>query len=366
MSAPGIPSRLKPMAISPRILFLVPAHNEELLISATVESLRQMDYPSDRRGIIVIADNCVDNTAARARSGGAEVWVRDDQLRRGKSEALGWAIGRVDLALWDAIVILDADSTVDSCFASALGKLSPLQDKVVQAYDGPSNEFETWLTRLSGVLTRIRYEIIYPRKQARQLNVSVPGNGTCIGAGILRKEGWQADSITEGWELYARWTAAGVRIRYCQEARLFYQESGSLRQAGTQRLRWASGRAAVFRTWRGPILRSSAIRARQKLDALWTLGAPSPVVGAVLTLLTSAASLLVLRHPYSIIVSAAIMATLLPWIGATARILWRHPQRMRTLLSFAMLPPYALWRGVLQARAVLVGTSKGWVRTARQ
>jgi cellulose synthase/poly-beta-1,6-N-acetylglucosamine synthase-like glycosyltransferase len=354
------------MALPPRILFLVPAHNEELLISECVNSLQQMDYPAMRRRVIVIADNCVDNTAGRAESAGVEAWVRDDQVKRGKSEAIGWAIANVDLALWEAIVILDADSTVDPGFASALAAQAPLEQKVVQAYFGSSNEFETWLTRLSGVLTRIRYEIAYPSKQARLLNVPLTGNGMCIGAELLSAEGWRADSITENWELYARWTASGVRICYCREARLFSQESGSLRQGRSQRLRWASGRAEVFRKWRGPILRSRVIGPRQKLDAIWTLGAPSPVVGATLALLLSISGLLTLRHPYSLILAAVVMATLLPWLGASARILWTHPQKMRTLLSFVMLPPYALWRAVVQVRAVVVGTRDGWIRTARR
>jgi 1,2-diacylglycerol 3-beta-glucosyltransferase len=354
------------MTLPPRVLFLVPAHNEELMISGCVESLLRMDYPSDRRGVIVIADNCVDSTAARARAAGVEAWAREDQVRRGKSEAIGWALARTDLSLWDAVVILDADSTVDPRFATALANQAPLEPKVVQAYFGSSNEFESWLTRLSGVLMRIRYEIAYPAKQARRLNVPLTGNGMCIGAGLLRSEGWHADSITENWELYARWTAAGVRICYCQEALLYSQESGSLRQAGTQRLRWASGRAEVFRKWRGPILRSRAIGPRQKLDALWTLGAPSPMVGALMALFLCALSLVALPYPYSIILALAAIGTQLPWLIASTRVLWTHPQRLRTFLSFAMIPPYAIWRGALQLRAAVVGTREGWVRTARR
>src|SRR5688572_16332434 len=51
----------------PRLLFLVPAHNEELLITTCVRSLRELRYPPDRVSVVVIADNCRDQTAARAR-----------------------------------------------------------------------------------------------------------------------------------------------------------------------------------------------------------------------------------------------------------------------------------------------------------
>ena len=350
----------------PRLFFLIPAHDEELLVSACVESVCGATYPVQQRRVVVIADNCRDDTAQRALAAGAEVWERFDLVKRGKSEAIGWAIARIDLAQWDTIIILDADSTLDSAFGITLSRMAPLESKVVQANFGSSNEFETWLTRLSGVLGRIRYEQAYPKKQANGLNVPLTGNGMCIGSKILLEEGWHADSITENWELYARWTATGVRICYAQDARLFSQESASIRQSRSQRLRWASGRSDVFRKWRYPILRSRAISLRQKLDALWTLGAPSPVIGGLATMAIAATAYIVLPSPWSPLCVAVALGMLLPWGLATARVLWSHPEPIRTLLSFGMLLPYAVWRIALQIRSMFVGTREGWVRTARR
>src|SRR5689334_19577273 len=62
----------------PRLLFLVPAHNEEQLIGACVRSLRALRYPADRSTVVVIADNCSDQTAARARASGASCLERHD------------------------------------------------------------------------------------------------------------------------------------------------------------------------------------------------------------------------------------------------------------------------------------------------
>lgn len=353
------------MSNTSSLLFLVPAHNEKLLITACVESLLRMDFPRDRVHVIVLADNCSDETADLARAAGAEAWSREDLVNRGKSAAIGWAVAKLDLSRWDAVVILDADSTVDPGFARALAAHAPLKDKVVQAYFGPSNEFESWLTRLSGVLSRIRYEIDYPSKQAANLNVPLTGNGMCIGVDLLAG-GWKADSITENWELYARWTVAGVRIGYARDALLFSQEAGSLKQGGTQRLRWASGRSEAFRKWFRPVLDSTAIRGRQKLDTLWTLGAPSPVVGGMLAVVVAALGLLLLPSPWSFTVAGIAGLALLPLVSAIVRVLIHHPQKLQTLVSFVMLPPYAIWRAILQVRSVLVGTRQGWVRTARQ
>src|SRR4051794_23950040 len=63
---------------------LVPAHDEEAGIAATVASLRAIDYPRALFRVIVIADNCTDDTAARAADAGALVRERNDAGRRGK------------------------------------------------------------------------------------------------------------------------------------------------------------------------------------------------------------------------------------------------------------------------------------------
>src|SRR5437016_5923806 len=67
-----------------RFALLVPAHDEELLITRTVDSLLAVDYPRDLYRVHVIADNCSDETAARARAAGATVHERSDPARRGK------------------------------------------------------------------------------------------------------------------------------------------------------------------------------------------------------------------------------------------------------------------------------------------
>src|SRR5580704_15791323 len=81
---PGVPRT--PPATS-RFLFLIPAHNEETLIEECVRSVLAMDYPRDRVTVVVLADNCSDRTAIRARACGVECWERVDPVLRGKPRA---------------------------------------------------------------------------------------------------------------------------------------------------------------------------------------------------------------------------------------------------------------------------------------
>src|SRR5437667_11741433 len=92
---------------SPRLLFLVPAHNEELLIQSCLGSLTRLAYPAERFNILVIADNCTDRTAELTRRAGVRCLERIDPSRRGKPYAIAWAVAQLQLVALDAVVIVD-------------------------------------------------------------------------------------------------------------------------------------------------------------------------------------------------------------------------------------------------------------------
>src|SRR5438552_3929554 len=59
-----------------RIAVLVPAHNESAGLVPTLADIKTQMRPADR--LLVVADNCVDDTAAVAGGAGAEVLTRND------------------------------------------------------------------------------------------------------------------------------------------------------------------------------------------------------------------------------------------------------------------------------------------------
>ena len=69
---------------------VIPAHNEELVISSLIDNLMTLDYPKKLYDVFVIADNCNDNTANMARSHGAIVYERTNLEQKGKGYALEW------------------------------------------------------------------------------------------------------------------------------------------------------------------------------------------------------------------------------------------------------------------------------------
>ena len=113
MAAAEAPTRLimRPSRQRPVVAALIPAWNEEKFIAATIDGLRSQTQPPDL--IIVIANNCTDDTAGAARAAGAEVIEMPHNPHR-KAGALNYAIETllVSLADKDRIFVMDADTFV--------------------------------------------------------------------------------------------------------------------------------------------------------------------------------------------------------------------------------------------------------------
>src|SRR4030081_514735 len=96
-----------PRALSHRTAVLIPAHNEGAGILPTIRDIQAQLGPQD--SILVVADNCTDDTAAIVQAAGVEVIVRADPARRGKGYALEFGVRHLCLDPPDIVIIMDAD-----------------------------------------------------------------------------------------------------------------------------------------------------------------------------------------------------------------------------------------------------------------
>lgn len=347
-----------------RLLVLIPAHNEELLIGDCVRSVMALRYPPAQLSVVVIADNCTDRTAALARAAGARCLEREDRKFPGKPRAIAWALERSRLSDYDAVAIIDADTVVDRDFVTELNGLAPLRAKAVQGFFDLSNPDETPLTRMSAVLAAATHQFAYPLKGRAGLNVPLVGNGMVIGTDVLGRYGWHAFSICEDWEMFALLTERGVAIEPAPRARILSQEARSLQQSSTQRQRWTAGKLTVLARVGPRILRSRHIGLRQKLDALAELAAPGPGLHLGLVVLLGLTCLL-LHPPAWTWLLGALAASLLRPATYTLAALTVHPHPVQAVRAFAFLPIYAAWRIGAAVRALRILGDAPWVRTQR-
>lgn len=362
---PEIPDTV---ADRPSFLVLVPAHNEENVIGDCLESLARLDYPSSAFRIVVVADNCTDRTADIVRNTQADCFERENPAKRGKPYALAWTIDRLEVGEWDYTVVIDADTTVAPGFVTALAEAVQAGGTThFQAYYGLSNTDETWLTRLSQLLVEVRYEVLFPRKERAGINCPLTGNGMCFRTDVFRDEGWPFFSLTENWEAFARLTAAGERIGFVPDARIYAEETTSTGESSTRRQRWLAGRYGVLVRSALPLLRSKHISWLQKIDALSELLYPGPVLHGDFVAIAVLISLIALPLPWAAGVAVLGTLTVLPVVAPAMSIAWRSGRLVSVLKSAGMLPMYAIWRaGIALATGLRALTGIEWEKTERK
>jgi len=110
---------------------LIPAHDEEKGILATLNDIKPQLRPNDR--LLVVADNCTDDTAAIAASGGAEVTVRSDPSKIGKGYALDWGINYLASNPPDIVIMIDADCRAAERVIDSLASVCEQKQRPVQS-----------------------------------------------------------------------------------------------------------------------------------------------------------------------------------------------------------------------------------------
>ena len=113
------------------IAVVIPAHNEAASIGATLSSVLAQARNVDR--VIVVADNCSDDTAEIALRAGAQSWVRVDDLHRGKGYALQFALDRLKDAPPETVVFVDADCTLSDGSLMKLAATAEREERPIQA-----------------------------------------------------------------------------------------------------------------------------------------------------------------------------------------------------------------------------------------
>lgn len=116
LPAPPIAQRSETPAV--RVTAVIPAHNEAATLPATLEALGRQTRPPDR--VMVVADNCTDDTVDVAMANGAEVFETVDNTDR-KAGALNQVLARVlpTLTQSDVVLVMDADTSLSSDYVQA-------------------------------------------------------------------------------------------------------------------------------------------------------------------------------------------------------------------------------------------------------
>jgi glycosyltransferase involved in cell wall biosynthesis len=349
-----------------RFRFVVPAHNESAGIAETVASLLAVDYPRELFEVVVVADNCTDDTADKARAAGATVLERHDLEKRGKGYALDYAFSATPPGV-DCLVVIDADTLVSANLLRAFAARRELGAKAMQADYAVRNPNAAWRTRLVAIAFGA-FHIVRSRARERLgLSCGLRGNGMCFALELLQEIPHRAYSVVEDVEYGLRLGEAGHRVHYTDEAHVYGEMVTTAAAANTQRRRWEEGRKALVRENALRLLRAGLTqRDRVQLDLALDLLIPplsTIAVGALLGEIAGLGLVLVVGAPG---VALAAFGGALGSVGAYVLRGWTlSGTGARGLLDLGLAPVYVGWKLALKLKKPPRATSE-WVRTKRE
>jgi cellulose synthase/poly-beta-1,6-N-acetylglucosamine synthase-like glycosyltransferase len=347
-----------------RFAVLVPAHDEESTIGRLLQSVNALDYPRDRVDIYVVADNCGDATAARARERGATVFERHDTDHRGKGYALDWLLDQVRRTGHpvDAYLLLDADTVVSPNLLRVMNAHLAAGARVVQAYYTVLPVRGTRAERMRQAALALVHYLRPAAKTALRASCGLKGNGMCFQAAVLDRFGWATTGLAEDVEFHLQLVAAGIPVTFAPEAVVSAEMPPSLGGSRGQNLRWEAGRVATVRRQALPLLlRGLRERRIAAVDAaIEQLVPPLSVPFAVATLCLVAG--LLTHLPLVWVAASALLASLVLYVVA-GLLLANVP--FRVYLALFQAPVYIAWKASLYMRAVANRGDRRWVRTER-
>lgn len=222
---------------------IVAAHNEEVVIDDIIESLKGLDYPKKLYDIFVIADNCTDNTALKARKKGVFVYERKTIGKRGKGYALEWMFNKIFKMekKYDDVAIFDADNLVHKNFLKEMNKQLCKGYKVVQGYLDSKNPDDTWITGSYSIAFWTNNRMFQLARSNLGLSAQLGGTGFSIDTDILKKLGWGATCLTEDLEFTCKLILHGYKVGWAHDAIIYDEKPLTLLQSWNQRKRWMQG-----------------------------------------------------------------------------------------------------------------------------
>ncbi len=376
LSAPGsfelllltVGGVLPPRRITPKrqvshapldLAIVVPAHNEADGIASCIASLRACDPGDGTVTVVVVADNCEDDTAAQAAAAGARVLVRHNPARRGKGYALDFAFRQLLTEPFAAFLVVDADTRVEPNLCAEAQRGFQAGADAVQCRYRVDNPDASLRTRLMNVAL-LAFNVLRPRgREFWGLSVGLHGNGFGLSRATLEAVPYDAASVAEDLEYHIRLVQHGRRVRFMDATTVWSAMPSGERAASGQRARWEGGRFRMIRE-QTPILLRGVLTGRwretEPLLELWLLPLAFHVLLLLLALIPPFAPSRLYALSGLALVGLHVLAAIRVGGGG-----WRE------LLAVAAAPFYILWKLTL-FKALLRGARKdaAWVRTDRE
>lgn len=342
---------------------LMPAHNEESGISRTLS--RMVPLLDDRIHLIVIADNCTDQTALRARENGVTVIERNDQSQRGKGHALAFGRDWLRSDPPDCVVILDADCGMSGEHLRLLIETSARTLRPVQScYLLRTRPGDRPMTQISNFAVLIKNRV----RQRGATSLGAPailgGTGMAFPWALIAEAPLATSHLVEDLVLGIDFARKGQGPLYLEAAET-WSDAASQQDTLTQRTRWEHGYVQTALRHGLPVFLGGVARLRPGL-AWFGLSLLVPPLALLMSL-----SLLALVGTSALALLGAdpcpalLLASLIGSVALLLAAAWlRDGRQMVSAATLARIPLYLAWKIPVYLRLVRKRETE-WVRTKR-
>jgi cellulose synthase/poly-beta-1,6-N-acetylglucosamine synthase-like glycosyltransferase len=260
----------------PTVTILVPAHNEEKVITDALDSLLRQDYPQNLFTIIPVNDRSTDRTREiiddfAARYPGRILPFHRDTGKPGKAAALKDVSERITSEI---VIVFDADYIPAAELLRNL--VSPFLDPEVGAVMGrvvPINTAKNLLTRVLDLERSAGYQV---DQQARMNMKLLPQYGGTVGG--VRKSaldaigGWDFAILAEDTDVTVKMYLQGWSVVYQNACECYEEVPENWDMRRNQIRRWARGHNQVMFAQFGRLMSYANISFLEKFDAILLLG----------------------------------------------------------------------------------------------
>ena len=236
-----------------RFALLIAARNEENVIGNVIASLQAQDYPDALYDIIVIPNNCTDDTEGAARRAGAKIMHCVAPVST-KGQVLHQTLAGL-AGQYDAYCVFDADNVVDPQFLSRMNDAVAAGAKVAKSRQCALNPYDNWVSGSYDLYFQ-SINLLHSRARDRfPLSAKLIGTGFMVTDSLLEKlGGWNTVTLTEDIEFACMSALEGDRVYYVQDALTYDEQPLSFAVSMRQRRRWSAGVQSVANRYTGKLL----------------------------------------------------------------------------------------------------------------
>jgi cellulose synthase/poly-beta-1,6-N-acetylglucosamine synthase-like glycosyltransferase len=353
----------------PTVSIIVPVKDEEKVIGRLLKAFLNVDYPPEKREIIIVEDGSTDKTAEICEKYvgqyPSQIRLIRQSMSNGKPSALNYALKHVR---GEVVAIFDADNIPESNVLLKAAKY--FEDPTTAAVQGRQNFInadENMLTKFISYEEAVRYETYLRGKDV--LNLFVPFTGSCyfVRRNLLNKVGgWDGKSLSEDLELSAKLVEAGYKIRYASDVRSWQENPVNLSQLFRQRTRWFRGSMEVAIKY-GRLARKLNKRC---IDAEITLIGPYTFIPCLIGYLITVYTLLSQVQPNAVSTImaqfASVFTVFLLSIAGIALIYVTKPRKISNVLWLPFIYAYWIIQNFVALYAliqIVLRRPKRWVKT---